>query len=110
CLVCPTSSNGKTLCDGQQCVLACDATHHLCQDSCKANDDPTACGPGCDICPVPQGGRAICANGSCDFQCPDGQPCQGQCIPSGQRCDKTCPAGQRACSAGCVTGDCCADN
>ncbi|TAK05323.1 hypothetical protein EPO33_05155 [Patescibacteria group bacterium] len=84
CASCATPDHGVAVCDAGTCGIVCDAGfiaegglcvrdcgagRHLCGDACYADDDPTACGDSCAVCPTPDHGRAACAAGACDIVC-----------------------------------------
>src|ERR687885_660398 len=44
CTSCPTSPNGKTDCDGTECILTCNPGYHRCGDGCSKDDQVESCG------------------------------------------------------------------
>lgn len=104
CVTCPTSSDGKTTCDGDKCLLACNPGFHACGAGCSKDTDVATCGAGCTPCPVPMGGTATCDGMKCGAQCPSGTAlCNGSCIPADKACGGTCPSGTHNCSGNCVS-------
>jgi hypothetical protein len=104
CEVCPTSSNGKTACDGSKCILSCNEGFHLCQGKCVTNTDANACGASCTACTAPAGGTATCVGGQCAFDCPNGRKCNDVCLAPGQPCANSCPVpGEKLCKGMCYT-------
>ncbi len=107
-MVCPTSPNGVTKCDGVQCQLTCSPGFHRCGDECKPDSSPLSCGGSCTPCPVPDGGEAACAAGSCQSKCPDGKVlCKstGSCVAAGAPCNGECPTGKHECGGNCVSNN-----
>jgi hypothetical protein len=103
CASCPAPANGKSECDGTQCVLTCNPGFHRCGDTCVDDKAVATCGVSCTACPVPTGGTATCDGTSCGTTCPTATKlCLGACIASDKPCEGQCPAGKHNCSNNCV--------
>jgi hypothetical protein len=108
CTVCPSSANGKTDCNGTECLLTCDPGYHRCGDVCSKDDAVESCGVSCTPCLPAVGGGAKCVAGVCQATCPSGtELCKGTgaCIKVGTACDGMCPAGKHDCNNNCVSDD-----
>jgi hypothetical protein len=108
CVVCPSSANGKSECNGTECVLTCDPGYHRCGDACSKDDAVESCGTSCTPCMPAQGGGAKCVGGVCQLTCPAGtELCKGTgaCLKAGTPCDGMCPSGKHDCNNQCVADD-----
>jgi hypothetical protein len=103
CTPCPTSPNGKPVCDGDKCDLICDPGFHACGTTCVSNNDPKTCGTSCTPCDPVAGGKAGCDGTACKPECPSNTfLCMGACIAVGRACDGVCPSGKHDCGGNCV--------
>ncbi len=104
CVPCSNPSNGRSECDGTQCVITCNPGFHRCGDACVDDKLVAHCGVSCTPCPVPTGGTATCDGTSCGTSCPMGsKACLGACIGADKPCDGQCPTGQHSCNGNCVS-------
>ena len=102
---------GAAGCQDGACVTLCAAGHHLCGGTCVADDDTSACGPGCVACPTVANGDVACTGGACTLTCTGAtHECAGACVAdaSVDHCGSLCspcpdPANG---SPTCVAGAC----
>jgi hypothetical protein len=83
---CGTEANADVACTVfATCESTCNPGYSRCGDACEP-ESPTKCGAGCETCPTPTNGTAVCSDGVCGATCNPGfVPCDGY---SGASC---CP-------------------
>lgn len=110
---CTAPANGKAICEGGECGIACYAGYHVASDnkSC-VQDTTTCCGTECKKCFIPINGKATCIGGECDFVCNAGyDKCSGACVDYNTntlhcgKCNNKCTAPANA-TATCANKTC----
>ncbi|MBZ5711930.1 hypothetical protein [Nannocystis pusilla] len=67
-------------CDTTTHDCVCNPGFHECGGVCVLDSDPTACGAGCEVCPVVAHGEPACIDGACGATCSLGyHECGGNC-------------------------------
>lgn len=77
CVPCTTAvANARAVCVEAggvfQCGFECLENFHRCGASCKADDDPNACGAECVMCFAKSNSTRACREGQCALDCRDG--------------------------------------
>lgn len=83
CVPCePAMPGGQPACipsgDSYACDTGCGAGFHACGPTCKADNDPNACGAACTLCFARANSTRACVDGVCALDCNDGyDDCNG---------------------------------
>jgi hypothetical protein len=69
---CSTEANAEVACTVfATCESTCNQGYSRCGDTCEP-ESPMKCGPGCETCPNPSNGVAVCSDGVCGATCSPG--------------------------------------
>lgn len=68
---CPARDNASVMVNQGTgaCIYTCNANHHPCGDTCRADNDADACGASCTRCDMRAGADRTCSAGACAYSC-----------------------------------------